>query len=83
MCEEGAPSIAPTVDHAITHDGIYGGYVPQRPWLAKNVLPLAVGSLGGALLAALVMHLTGRGRARPTEAAAEGDSYYHAMGSTR
>ena len=68
VCEEGAPPVAPTTTHIITHHGIYGGVVEQ-PWIARNWLPLVVGALGGGVVALAAMHLAAIARrSQPSEA---------------
>lgn len=56
VCDPEAPPLKPTAKHEVTHGGVYGG-AEEEPWLLHNLVPLATGALGGALIAIGAMRL--------------------------
>jgi len=64
ICGENAVTIGPTTTHVLAHHGIYGGDV-SPPWLLANALPLGLGAVGGAVVAALIAYLVAR-TSKPT-----------------
>ena len=65
VCGDEPPNLQPTATNTVTHGGIYGGVV-EKPWLVHNWLPLTVGVVGGLIIAAVAIYVSGKMGAPPT-----------------